>query len=493
MRVLLPLMLCAFVAVLALALPALDAIATSRTQQLALTRSAALDRVAVLAGAAIDDREPAALRRYLDRHRELFGEAVLVVDSTGQPIASTGELSPDDPDVAPRVVASSRNLPSVDIPPVRPWGDRLTLISAPILADGDLSRGTVVLRVDRREANADVTLGWAAVLASALAALGLIAALALWWTAWVLRPVARLDDAATALAQGRRIRELPGSGPPELRHLASSFEAMAETVTEALDQQRGLVADASHQLRNPLAALRLRVDGLAHPPITAPDPTELDRIGDDLDRLESTVDRLLSLADAEHRASELAAGRGVGAVSTASVDGDQDAATATGAERSAAHARTAVAAAAASTEDLARPWRQLAAASGATLLAAPEPVWRFGCRRSDLEEMLGTLVDNALRYGRPGVTVRVECRAPTPGLVELAVDDDGPGVDEADLPQLGRRFWRAAQHHDVRGTGLGLAIVEQLARANEGSLSMARSSRGGLRAAVTLGGARVEP
>ena len=81
---------------------------------------------------------------------------------------------------------------------------------------------------------------------------------------WMLRPVADLAPASQRMAAGDSERAGPeGGGPPELRGLAAAFNAMAASVTRALARQRAFAADASHQLRNPLTALRLRLDSLA--------------------------------------------------------------------------------------------------------------------------------------------------------------------------------------------------------------------------------------
>ena len=84
---------------------------------------------------------------------------------------------------------------------------------------------------------------------------------------WILRPVRRLDEgtgrvAAAVLAGAAPEPVADGTGPPELRRLSVSFDRMAETVTQAYAAQRAFVADASHQLRNPLTALRLRLSNL---------------------------------------------------------------------------------------------------------------------------------------------------------------------------------------------------------------------------------------
>ena len=128
---------------------------------------------------------------------------------------------------------------------------------------------------------------------------------------WILHPVRRLDEgtgrvASAVLAGGEAEPVADDSGPPELRRLSVSFDRMAETVTGALAAQRAFVADASHQLRNPLTALRLRLSNLqGHV-----DGAAVDDHGaalEEAERLSTLLDGLLALARTER---DRAAGRG---------------------------------------------------------------------------------------------------------------------------------------------------------------------------------------
>ena len=106
--------------------------------------------------------------------------------------------------------------------------------------------------------------GWLLIVAGELAAMLLAVGAAFRLTGWVLRPVRVLDAVTHDIATGRmKSRVAAAGGPPELRRLARSFNEMADNVEEVLEQQRAFVADASHQLRNPLSALLLRIELLA--------------------------------------------------------------------------------------------------------------------------------------------------------------------------------------------------------------------------------------
>jgi signal transduction histidine kinase len=104
--------------------------------------------------------------------------------------------------------------------------------------------------------------------------------------------------------------------------------------------------------------------------------------------------------------------------------------------------------------------------------------------------MLDAVIDNAIKYAGRDSTVEVRLDQLETGHAEIAIDDDGPGLDDRELVTVGRRFWRSPRHHAQPGTGLGLAIVEQLARANGGESTVSRSTRGGLLVTIRL---RVSP
>lgn len=451
-RVLVPLLLLGLLAVCAIVVPVAEAIATSRTQQLTLQRTSAMDQIVTHARAAVARDGAGELERYLERFHDTYGEAVLVVDGAGQTVAAVGGL-PGDDEVDRLVAAAARTVPQWSLPTVLPWSDASALVAEPLTTDDSSTAGAVVLAVDLTAARADVARGWLVVAAVAVVLLAALLAASLWWTRWVLRPVRSLDAAAHALAEQREPAPPAAGGPPELRRLTATFARMARGVADALEQQRGFVADASHQLRNPLAAIRLRVDTLPR----RGDDADLEAVERDLDRLEHTVDRMLVLANAEHRATARASGRHLDAA-----DDDEPAACVV------------------SAAELAGPHRDALHAAGLRLEAAAGPGIHVPCRRSDLDEIVEILLDNARKYAGPGAIVRVALTCGDAGAA-LEVSDSGPGLDDADLARIGTRFWRSAAHRSHPGTGLGFAIVAQLARATRAELDVGRAAEGGLR------------
>lgn len=456
LRVLLPLLVFGLIAVIAVLIPVAQSIADSRTQQVALQRQASLDQVVQRARTALVQGGTSSLQAYVDRFYAVYGEAVLVLDESGDAVASAGGLSPDV-DVRSIAGAASRAIPQVSLPRVTPWAPDTALVAVPVIAAGDLSTGVVVLEVDLAHAKADVGTAWALVAVVGFLLLAALMGASLLWTRWILRPVRALDSAVAALTAHREPVLLRPTGPPELRRLSRAFTTMTDEVENTLEQQRGFVADASHQLRTPLAAIRLRVDSLPRDPDAADDLAAVDH---DLDRLEHTVERMLTLANAEHRASASRQG--------------YDAAREEGAER---ECRV-------SASELGDVHRWRLDEAGVTLEDADDTVVSVPCGRADLEEMVQVLLDNAANYAGRGARVRLALYDTGEG-VTLRVDDSGAYLADADLESMGTRFWRAGTHRSTPGTGLGLAIVAELMRAAGGTLHLERSTLGGL-------GARLE-
>ncbi|MFE0254245.1 ATP-binding protein [Streptomyces sp. NPDC059010] len=454
-RVLTVVLAFAVLAVAGFAVPLLGVTATQRTEQLVAARTADLDRFAALADQAAESGDTGALTAEVTRYTELYGEAVVVVDARRAPVVQTGGIRAADPAVTRLVDAALRNQPVSPGGTLRPWSRGDKLLARPV-GTGTRVTGAVVLRASVRDAADDIALRWALVLAGA----GLIAVACVLLgraaTRWVVRPLHHLDRAVGALAAGLPAEHARAGGPPELRQLATGFNRMADAVTTALEQQRRLVADTSHQLRNPLAALRLRIDSL-QPRLPASATRTYTGVTAELERMEHLLDDLLALADAEHRAGELAV---------------------TG-ERQAWCDATAVAAA------QAQLWWPVAEQEGVRLEFAPGPAVLMACAEGELAQVADILLDNAIKYAGSGARVETRCFADGPDAV-FEVRDDGPGLAAGELSQAGIRFWRSERHRDVRGSGLGLAIAEQLVAGHGGRVEFARADPHGLLVRVVL-------
>ena len=458
-RLLIPLMAFAVLTVMALVIPASLTLARARTQALQLSRGAAISHIAQLAESVTATREPSRLQDYLDRFHAVYGESVVVVDSAGRVLSAVGDLDAADQEVQGYVQDALRDLPRSTVPTIMPWSPDDALLAEPVGSVGSTSTGAVVLRTDLRAARTDVLQSWLVVAALAAALLVGLAVGSQRWVGWVLRPVRALDRAAREFP-GRRDLEAVSGGPPELQELSASVSRMARGLEDLLEQQRGFVADASHQLRNPLAAIRLRMDGLSEEEGieygAGEQQRELAAVSRDLDRLEHIVERMLVLATAEHRATSAATGVGDHVAEASRPD------------------HTVPSAAA-----LAEPFRDLVANAGQTLHAVGDDEVLIACRRSDLEEIVGNLLENASKYAGPDATITVRLE-PSTDEVAIVVEDDGPGLTAEELRHVGTRFWRSQRHNTVPGTGLGLAIVHQLVAANDGTMEVGTSNGGGL-------------
>ena len=160
--------------------------------------------------------------------------------------------------------------------------------------------GTVSLARPLAPLNSRVRELWFTLALIAVAAIGASAVLAFALARWVSKPLAELDASARRLGAGDlTARAATSAGPPELRRLATTFNTMASRLETLVHGHRTVVADVSHQLRTPLAALRLRFDLLAQDadPATA---AELSGALDEFARLSRLVDGLLAVAKAEH-------------------------------------------------------------------------------------------------------------------------------------------------------------------------------------------------
>lgn len=452
--VLLPLLLFSALAVLALLIPTANAIAESRSRGLVLARQGATEHLARTARAAFEGDSFGFLQQQLARHTEVYGEPVLVVDSDGAEIASSGGIDPKRADVETVVNASAGTLPRWNVATITPWGPSQALVAEPVLGGIDQSLGTVVLEARLDHAQRDIAIAWGVSAAAAAVLLAGLALIALRWTHSVLRPVRALDEASRAFPPRHDVAEFSRSGPPELRSLATSFDKMAEGVERALAQQRGFVADASHQLRNPLAAIRLRLDAIT---LGTHSDEEIQRIDADTERLEHIVERMLTLAGAEHRATSAASGAHPVDVRDLTVP---------------------------SAAALVAPHRRLHAAAGQQLSGHGGPV-TIRAPLSDIEEMLDLALDNARRYAGAEASVRVDLHQHG-AWTDLTISDSGPGLSNTDLARASSRFWRGNGNHGSSGTGLGLAILTELARANAGTVRLEPAAAGGLSVRIRL-------
>jgi signal transduction histidine kinase len=220
-------------------------------------------------------------------------------------------------------------------------------------------------------------------------------------------------------------------------------------VIGALEQQRQFVDHASHQLRNPLAALRLRIENIQleasrNPAGDFGAPEQIQLALEESDRLTAILDGLLALASAE-RGRFRPEPCEVGSLVNARLD----------------------------------VLRPLAQRHGVTLVRSGQEAQEALAIPGTVEQAVDELVGNACKFAGDGATVTVHL-AERDGLAELHVVDDGPGLEEGELEQASTRFWRSRAHQNVDGSGLGLAILSVLAEASGGDVTLQRAHPTGL-------------
>jgi signal transduction histidine kinase len=440
------LVLLALLATTALAVPLALSSADRRTSELAEERGRQL--TGLTQQLALPGLDPGPVVR---RYHDLYGEGVVVVAADGSTLASAG-LDPEDPAVAETVTAALVDEPPESWERVLPWASEPVFVRAGVRRDGELV-GAVVIRVDRDRAAYDVTRGWGWLALACLAMLGVAMLLAHAVTSWLLRPLVGLERAVAEMTEGVTGTPAPVTGPPELRHLATGFNTMAEAVRGSLERQRRLVADASHQLRNPLAAVRLRADLLdEHVPAAGRQTHEA--LTAELDRLEGLLQQLLLLARAEEASGQRLAGLGTAGdgVDLGDVVADRVSA-----------------------------WRALAEARGSVLAFHVAPGTRVPLEEHEAAQLLDVALDNAVKYG--GRAVRVAAEEHDDG-VELVVSDDGPGIPDAERGRALDRFWRGDTAQ--AGSGLGLSIAREIVAGHGGRMTLESAPEGGLLVRYTL-------
>jgi len=375
-------------------------------------------------------------------------ECAAVYDSAGRVIATTS-----CPVAVPAHEVASLIRESLADPGTHVAKAADQLVVATSVGDTDDPAGAAVLSrsLDPLHDRIFAVWGWLAGTAAVVLAAGAFVSVRL--ARWVGSPLKAVDEAAQRLGEGSlEVRAPVGRGPQEVRRLAASFNTMAGRMEGLVHGHRTVIADVSHQLRTPLAALRLRLDVLADETEDGETTAELAGAQEEIARLSRLVDGLLAMARAESTVPRPVRVRVDEVV----------------AERRGAW------------EPVARERRvALTTRCGADLSAF--------VGAGDLEQVLDNLIANAVDAVPVGGQVRIEGTT-APGsagqrtIVRISVIDDGPGMSTAARAAAFRRFGNP----EAKGSGLGLAIVHRLVTANGGSVQLAETSGGGLTVVVEL-------
>ena len=413
----------------------------------------------------IDDGRTTALNHSV-AYWQGQGDQVAVYDASGRRVAGT------------RTRPAGRGQVTLRPPALSPhsyWSEDRLVATTPIVPDsGSGAIGTVELARSSEPLDHRVLIMWA--LIGGVSAAGLVAAgiVAIGLARWVSRPITALAGAARDLGDGAlNTRAQISSGPPEARRLAQAFNTMAARIESLVHGHQMLIADVSHQVRTPLAALRLRLDLLSQDTdeVTA---AELAGAQEEIARLARLTNGLLAVARAEN-----------------------------------ATAPPVRADVAAVVRDRVAVWRPAAEERGVTLTVTASGPAAAQLGDGHLEQILDNLLANALDALPAGKTITVTAGPVTPAeagpagagatgrgaaalggtgrgaaaaaerrraVARVTVSDNGPGMSAQQQRAAFRRFASGT----AGGTGLGLAIVDRLAVANRGSASLSDTPGGGL-------------
>jgi signal transduction histidine kinase len=383
--------------------------------------STSANALAAVSEERLDDRHadpqlPALLARSAQR-----GDGVVVLDRAGHEVASLG-------------------------PSVHPADDRLVVRVS--VGDATSPVGTVVLSRAEGPVEDRVHTLWLLLGGAALLALVVGALVGRLLGRWIATPLRSLVVAAEGVGAGSlSARAEADAGPPQVREVGAAFNAMADRVTSLLEAQTMMTADVSHQLRTPLAALRLRLDLLGDEVDEALRP-EVSGMIAEISRLSRLVDGLLAVA---------------------------------GAEAAVASPRTVDVAAVCA--ERVGSWEPLAAERGIRLNLRNGVHSPTRITPGHLEQILDNVLANALDALPAGGTIRLDVTA-SDTTTTLRIADDGPGMDPELREHAFDRF--VTDRRGDGGTGLGLAIVGRLVAADHGNAELLETDGGGLTVEITL-------
>jgi signal transduction histidine kinase len=281
------------------------------------------------------------------------------------------------------------------------------------------------------------SVSWQFVISMGLMGL-IVLAVSIWAVRRVTAPLGLLSAAADRLGRDVTADPLAETGTVEMQGAARAFNRMQERLRRMVESRTQMLAALSHDLRTPLTLLRLRTEEVA-------DADERDKMLGTIGEMDEMIGTTLAFARDEVHA-EPRRKVDVAALLASTVDDMADA--------------------------------------GLPVTMQPAAPTIHDCQPGALKRAIANLLDNAVKYGkcaRAAISTTVKA-------VEIVIDDDGPGIPDAELPRVFQPFYRVedSRSRDTGGTGLGLAIAQSIVQAPGGELTLANRPGGGLRACISL-------
>jgi signal transduction histidine kinase len=275
------------------------------------------------------------------------------------------------------------------------------------------------------------------VVIAALVALCTTSAAAAFVARRVARPLSQLAASATEAAAGGQATRVPEEGPDDVRRAARAFNRMTDQVSRTLESQRQLLSAVGHDLRTPITAMRINSEFIE-------DDELRERILKNVEELQELTEAVLSAA------------RGAGGEKTRKID------------------------LAALVESLCTDLDEM----GQPVSWSAHSTAPVSCRPNEIRRAIRNLIQNAVAYGaRADVCLKV-----APDRYDIIVDDEGPGIPDADRKRVFEPFVRldASRSSETGGCGLGLTLVKAIAEGHGGQVALENKDKCGLRARFSL-------
>lgn len=449
-------LLLGYVAVTALVLAILEiplGITYARNERQDLTTKVERDAVAMasLAQDALEGSGPGdvrPVRQIADGYAAETGGRVVVVRGGGRAIIDTSPQFPEGRNFAtrPEFVQALAGEVATGTRPSQTLGASLLYVAVPVASEGSIL-GAVRITYPTSALDARIRRYWLVLAAIAGVVLAAAAVIGLVIARSVTRPLRDVERAAEALGRGELAARAPASGPEEVRDLARVVNETAAKLQALLHSQEAFVADASHQLRTPLTALRLRLENL-EPDVPPSGQASLEGAVAEVERLSRLVEGLLALARS-------------------------DASEETGERLELARL----------VEARAEAWSALAEERGVRLETSRDGPAFVRAAPGRVEQVLDNLLSNALEVSPEGGTIRIVTSRGRE-WVELHIVDEGPGLTAEERERAFDRFWRGRGSGE--GSGLGLAIVKRLVTRDDGRVELREAATRGVDAVVRL-------